>query len=234
MTNCSRCRTIVRGVGSDEASVSGIAVRPRLMALLILLGTLLMSCGSGASRTRFEPSAAPNLGPTTAAFSESESAMPSPSSLADRTTARTCSTADLVLEFAGTSAATGGQLIAWFRLINDSSAPCRLDGRPRVALETDGGQRFIAQEGSTFLGTPSPVLMPGSRLPTETAWVVLLWHIHDGSGDCSDHLPPVSRVRLMMPDGGALEVPAAGTSLDYPPHTPCKSFTSTPFQHVER
>jgi len=119
-----------------------------------------------------------------------------------------CRAADLHGLFRGFRAA-GGSLTAAVVLTDAGSTPCQLSGTPpSVTLLDQGGGSVAAKSHAVAVpeDAGAVVLKPGATMPgfgaappPGTAWFVVTW-----SNWCSDTLPAVSSLLVVLPGGGSV------------------------------
>lgn len=110
--------------------------------------------------------------------------------------------------FRPAGAAVAGAVV----VANSGSEPCWLDGSPRsVSLIDDAGDAVMVKEHAVHLPTNGEAvkLTPGAPLPAfgapparGSAWFMLTW-----SNWCSDSVPIVKSLLIVLPAGGSITAP---------------------------
>ncbi len=97
-------------------------------------------------------------------------------------------------------------------VIDGGSDPCTLDGSPRsVSILDDEGDTVVVREhaldvplngGAVTLTPGAPLPAFGSPLAAGSAWFSLSW-----SNWCSDEVPSVRSLLIVLPAGGSITAP---------------------------
>lgn len=186
-------------------------MRWREIALIVFISLAASSCGSNGQKTSDFSS---TVQPTTSDAPELVLGTPSPTARKNASSIPQCGSPDLIAVFSGTHAATNGQMLSNIRLVNRSDANCALSGTPDVLFYDVNGEvvpmpnrvRKLCDDG----GCGSTVLAPGAQVSSGsvhgTARLSIMWATHDGAGFCDPPPPVVTRVGVMLPDGGEIDV----------------------------
>ena len=183
----------------DRATLAGAA----LLAALFLGTAVLAAVAPGDSRVQSAqseggdgwPACGSVRGRATGCFTTA--AAPATSSTTTTIAARPCRASDLWMS-GGTSDGAGGTRYTGLGFTNRSSSPCTLAGHPKVSFLDHSG-RVLGQA----LPTPGPetvTVSPGQYATTALGVASITL------GSCQPITP--ATLRITLPDGGVLSVPA--------------------------